>query len=78
MQLGAGLLEFIGEIAQRLHVFFTVFSRITGLFSDHRQFEIWFLQFLNWKISAMHLNHFLKESPSIQQLCQYIATTTTK
>ena len=76
MQLGAGLLEFIGEIAQRLHVFSLQSSvQLQDVFSDH-QFEIWLSKFLELDNIRHYLNHFLKESPSIQQLCQYIATTT--
>ncbi|MFN4318330.1 hypothetical protein [Acinetobacter parvus] len=76
MQLGAGLLEFIGEIAQRLHVFSLQSSaELQDLFSD-QQFEIWLSKFLELENIRHYLNHFLKESPSIEQLCQYIATTT--
>ncbi|MBJ9957722.1 hypothetical protein [Acinetobacter courvalinii] len=76
MQLGAGLLEFIGEIAQRLHVFSLQSSaQLQDVFSDH-QFEMWLSKFLELENIRHYLNQFLKESPSIQQLCQYIATTT--
>ncbi|KXZ66599.1 hypothetical protein AVENLUH5627_02533 [Acinetobacter venetianus] len=76
MQLGAGLLEFIGEIAQRLHVFSLQSSaELQDLFSD-QQFEMWLSKFLELENIRHYLNHFLRESPSIQQLCQYIATTT--
>lgn len=76
MQLGAGLLEFIGEIAQKLHVFSLQSSaQLQDVFSDH-QFEIWLSKILELENIRHYLNHFLKESPSIQQLCQYIATTT--
>lgn len=76
MQLGAGLLEFIGEIAQRLHVFSLQSSaQLQDVFSDH-QFEMWLSKFLELENIRHYLNQFLKDSPSIQQLCQYIATTT--
>ncbi len=76
MQLGAGLLEFIGEIAQRLHVFSLQSpAQLQDVFSDH-QFEMWLSKFLELENIRHYLNQFLKDSPSIQQLCQYIATTT--
>lgn len=76
MQLGAGLLEFIGEIAKRLHVFSLQSSaQLQDIFSDH-QFEMWLSKLMELENVRHYLNHFLKESPSIQQLCQYISTTT--
>ena len=76
MQLGAGLLEFIGEIAQRLHVFsLQSTAQLQDIFSEH-QFEIWLSKFLELENIHRDINHFLKESPAIQQLCHYIATTT--
>lgn len=76
MQLGAGLLEFIGEIAQRLHVFSLQSSaQLQDVFSDH-QFEMWLSKILELDNIRQYLNKFLKESPSIEQLCLYIATST--
>lgn len=76
MQLGAGLLEFIGEIAQRLHVFSTQSTApLHNVFSD-QQFEIWLAKFLELDNIRHYVNQFLKDSPSIQQMCLYIATTT--
>jgi hypothetical protein len=76
MQLGAGLLEFIGEIAQRLHVFsLQSTAQLQDIFSEH-QFEIWLSKFLELENIHRDINHFLKESPAIQQLCHYVATTT--
>ncbi|WP_318342464.1 hypothetical protein [Acinetobacter sp. 16] len=76
MQLGAGLLEFIGEIAQHLHVFSLQSSaQLQDVFSDH-QFEMWLSKILELDNIRQYLNKFLKESPSIEQLCLYIATST--
>jgi hypothetical protein len=75
MQLGAGLLEFIGEIAQKIYLY-TLQSTATvnDLVSDY-QFEIWLSKFLELDNVRVYLNQFLKSSPAIQQLCQFIATT---
>lgn len=75
MQLGAGLLEFIGEIAQKIYLY-TLQSTATvnDLVSDY-QFEIWLSKFLELDNVRVYLNQFLKSSPSIRQLCQFIATT---
>lgn len=75
MQLGAGLLEFIGEIAQKIYLY-TLQSTATvnDLVSDY-QFEIWLSKFLELDNVRVYLNQFLKSSPAIRQLCQFIATT---
>ena len=76
MQLGAGLLEFIGEIAKRLHVFSLHSSvQLQDIFSD-QQFEIWLSKILELENIRHQLNHFLSESSSVQQVCLHVATTT--
>lgn len=76
MQLGAGLLELIGEIAKRVHIF-AIHSpaKLIDVFSD-QQFDIWLAKLLELENIRHYLNRFFKESPSTQQFCQYIATTT--
>ena len=50
MQLGAGLLEFIGEIAQRIYLSAMKSPvQLQDLVSDH-QFEMWLSKFLKWSI----------------------------
>ena len=76
MQLGAGLLEFIGEIAQRIYLSAMKSPvQLQDLVSDH-QFEMWLSKFLEMEHIPHYLNQFLRTSPSVQQLCQYIATST--
>lgn len=75
MQLGAGLLEFIGEISRRIYLSAMQSSiQLQDLVSDH-QFEMWLSKFLELEHIRHYINQFLKESPSIYQLCQFVATT---
>ena len=75
MQLGAGLLEFIGEISQQIYLY-TLQSTATlnDIVSDH-QFEIWLSKILELDHIRVYLNDFLKNSPAIRQLCHFVATT---
>ena len=76
MQLGSGLLEFIGEIAQKIYLFSLQSPiQLQDLLSDY-QFEIWLTKLVELDNIRTDINQFFKSSPSIQQLCQYIATTT--
>ena len=76
MQLGAGLLEFIGEIAQRIYLSAMESPvELQDLVSDY-QFEMWLSKLLEMEHISHYLNQFLRTSPSVQQLCQYIATST--
>ncbi|MBJ9986413.1 hypothetical protein IAE19_13320 [Acinetobacter sp. S40] len=75
MQLGAGLLEFIGEIAQKIYLYaLSSTASVNDLVSD-QQFEIWLSKFLELDNVRIYLNQFLKSSPAIRQLCHFIATT---
>ncbi|MFX5485944.1 hypothetical protein ABTD86_06435, partial [Acinetobacter baumannii] len=63
MQLGAGLLEFIGEIAQRIYLSAMKSPvQLQDLVSDH-QFEMWLSKFLEMEHIPHYLNQFLRTSP---------------
>lgn len=76
MQLGAGLLEFIGgNCTAYLFICMKSPVQLQDLVSDH-QFEMWLSKFFgNGAYSTLSQSVF-KPSPSVQQLCQYIATST--
>lgn len=75
MQLGADLLEFIGEVSKQIFISaLKSSSTLNDLISDH-QFEIWLSKFLELEHVRVYLNNFLRDSPAIQQLCHFIATT---
>lgn len=58
MQLGAGLLEFIGEIAQRIYLSAMKSPiQLQDLVSDH-QFEMWLSKFLEMEHIPHYLNQF--------------------
>jgi acyl carrier protein phosphodiesterase len=60
MQLGAGLLEFIGEIAQRIYLSAMKSPvQLQDLVSDH-QFEMWLSKFLEMEHIPHYLNQFLE------------------
>ncbi|MPW44028.1 hypothetical protein [Acinetobacter guerrae] len=75
MQLGAGLLEFIGEISQQIYLYMLQSTSIVNDLVSDQQFEIWLSKFLELDNVRVYLNQFLKSSPAIRQLCHFIATT---
>ena len=73
MQLGAGLLEFIGELSQRIYM--TALKSpacVQDLISDH-QFEIWLSKFLELKNVREYQHRILQHSPAVEQLCHHLA-----
>ena len=76
MQLGAGLLKFIGEIAQRLHVFLYSLQQNYRTYFQTSSLKYGYPKFLELEKYPPLSQPFLKKAHPIQQLCQYIATTT--
>lgn len=75
MQLGADLLEFIGEISKQIYLSALKSpSTLNDLVSD-QQFDIWLAKFLELDNIRLYFNTFLRHSPAIKQLCHFIATS---
>ena len=75
MQLGADLLEFIGEISKQIYLSALKSpSTLNDLVSD-QQFDIWLAKFLELDNIRLYFNTFLRHSPAIEQLCHFIATS---
>lgn len=73
MQLGAGLLEFIGELSQRIYM--TALkspAHVQDVISDH-QFNVWLSKFLELKNVREYQHRILQHSPAIEQLCHHLA-----
>lgn len=73
MQLGAGLLEIIGELAQRIYmVALKSPALVSDLLSD-KQFEVWLSKFLELKNVREYQHRILQHSPAVEQLCHQLA-----
>lgn len=74
LNLGPEILEFIGVISQKIHLYaLQSDAKLIDLISD-RQFEMWLMKILELDQLRQYLHQFILNSEPIQQLCLQIAT----
>ena len=74
LNLGPEILELIGVMAQKIHVYaLKSNARLDELISD-QQFDMWLMKILELEKPRSYLKQFILESEPIQQLCLQIAT----